>query len=237
MTVIKGAYRKDMRVCCFPQGQERPEGQLERFPVEPEKWLRNLTQEAGFEGMYPESIRDYFLSERPDIPFRHGGCPRGSLGCCGSCSRICVNRCPQDVMFRAQLLVASIEYSPEENYHRASLTARMIYDELHSETPRYFAIAAMVQEHLSAFFNPRLREIIIHDYQGYDTPERIDYAPSIEYERSKSGKLRPIADPTTGTVRINNWPSSGLCPFCLPASLSRRSPGRSAHSKSSKPSK
>ena len=140
-----------------------------------------------------------------DIPFRSDRCEYAFTSCCGGCTVVgCPRRCPQDVIYRAYLMCGNILWaqSEEAKAQRSPLPARMMYLELTSEHPRYFAVKAMVDESLRA-------------------DSQLDYSPQMEYEEhfdSKKGewKIRPKVDPETGDILFLRWPKSGVCPYCLP---------------------
>lgn len=197
---------------------------------QPENHLRNLKEthsqlleaNSGFWGI--EDIREYFLITK-QIPFRNYGCPRSTLTCCGSCTRRCDCRCPQDVLQRAYMKVAPLLYAPDEEALQARLQSvplgiRYLYEEWISEEPSYLRIQAQITELIDPKQNKQLRKIIEEEYHNEDTPERQDYAPTIEYEYDeKTQSTKKKVDRDTGVVAYLEWPHSGLCPFCLPSGL------------------
>lgn len=197
---------------------------------QPENHLRNLKEtyaallEANKGFWSIEDIRQYFLITK-QIPFRNYGCPRSTLTCCGSCSRKCDCRCPQDVLQRAYMKIAPLLYAPDEEALRSRLQnvplgVRYLYEEWISEEPSYLRIQAQVTELIDPKQNKELRKIIEEEYHNEDTPERQDYAPAIEFEYDeRTGTTRKKVDVNTGVVAYLEWPLSGLCPFCLPAGL------------------
>lgn len=197
---------------------------------QPENHLRNLKEtyaqllESNSAFWAIEDIRQYFLVTK-QIPFRNYGCPRASLSCCGSCSRKCDCRCPQDVLQRAYMKIAPLLYVPNEEVLRARLKevplgVRYLYEEWVAEEPSYLRIQAQVSELIDPKQNKQLRKIIEEEYHNEDTPERLDYAPAIEYEYDeKTQTTRKKVDKDTGAVSYLEWPLSGLCPFCLPSGL------------------
>ena len=143
-----------------------------------------------------------------DIPFRSDRCESAFTSCCGGCTIVgCPRRCPQDVIYRAYLMCGNIlwvqgEEAKAQRFEQSPLPARMMYLELTSEHPRYFAVKAMVDESLRA-------------------DSQLDYSPQMEYEEhfdSKKGEwmIRPKVDPETGDILFLRWPKSGVCPYCLP---------------------
>lgn len=205
----------------------------------PENHLRNLKETYAAEleanrGIWSiEDIRQYFLITK-QIPFRNYGCPRATLTCCGSCSRKCDCRCPQDILQRAFMKIAPLLYAPSEEVLEAHLMTvplgvRYLYEEWTSPEPSYFHIQAQVTELINPKQNKQLQKIIEEEYHNEDTPERLDYAPTIEYEYDeKKQATRKVVDKDTGAVSYLEWPFSGLCPFCLPLGLTdnRRIEGR-----------
>ena len=220
--------RKAARMCvCLRQPQITPRD-IDHLARAPEDQLRNLpeTYREQLYGLSPYDARELFQNSH--VPFRYQGCPRNMLRCCGCCTRVCNKRCPQDVLNRAYLACAFVLENPTpENLQRAELPVRMLYAELTSETPRYFAIAAMVTELLSPHLNKQLERTMEEVYGNEDNPYKFDYAAAIEYEeyvhKRPDGleeiRLRKKADPETGNVSVLYWPRSGMCPYCLPTGL------------------
>ena len=225
------AVRRAVRMCCCPRQDTITPQDVHNLLMTPDHQLRNLPQVFADEidGKTPYEIREMFSES--NIPFRWTGCPRGDLLCCGCCTRTCDKRCPQDVLCRMYLICGHIIDAPEgerqKRYQESSVVARMLYDEYTSETPRYFAIVAMVNEYSSPLYNKRLEEVILREYSGMDSPCKYDYAPQFEYEevsiqRSngyEETRFRKKIDPATGDARVLYWPRSGMCPFCLPAGM------------------
>lgn len=243
----KAGYRKC--ACPFISGdtwQYDPEARISRGRIgkssraiieqgqqllkQPENHLRNLKETYGElleanKGFWSiEDIREYFLITK-QIPFRNYGCPRSTLTCCGSCSRKCDCRCPQDVLQRAYMKIAPLLYAPDqdtlnERLKSVPLGIRYLYEEWVAPEPSYLRIQAQITELIDPKQNTQLRKIIEEEYHNEDTPERQDYAPTIEYEYNEKTRVsRKKVDSATGVVSYLEWPLSGLCPFCLPAGL------------------
>ena len=214
--------RKCARMCGCPTQDNITPMDIQNLIKDAKYHLRNLphTFAAEIEGKTPYAIREMLLEAR--VPFRWQGCPRGDMLCCGSCTRVCDKRCPQDVFCRAYLICGNIIDAPEgqraQRYAESCLTAQMLYDEMTSELPRYFAIVAMVNEYTSPIYNKQLERIILNEYEGKDSPCKCDYAPQFEYEESEKG-IRKKVDPESGEASVLNWPLSGMCPFCLPTGM------------------
>ena len=167
----------------------------------PEYQLINLPSRTSTDPTQPQL-------QLEDIPFRSDRCEYAFTSCCGGCTIVgCPRRCPQDVIYRAYLMCGNIlwtqgEEAKAQRFEQSPLPARMMYLELTSEHPRYFAVKAMVDESLRA-------------------DSQLDYSPQMEYEEhfdSKKGewKIRPKVDPETGDILFLRWPKSGVCPYCLP---------------------
>lgn len=216
--------------CCLKQPQITAED-LDRLARDKTIQLRNLsdTFRAEIEGASSFDIREFFGESH--IPFRYEGCPRGSMACCCSCTRLCNHRCPQDVMHRAYLFCGNLleAQTPEElniRLERVETATRLLYIELTSKTPRYFAIASMVTEMCTPIFNKKL-ERYIQETGNIENPHKIDYAPVIvmeeEFVTHPNGYIetrwKKKVDPETGNVAIIPWPGSGMCPYCLPTGL------------------
>lgn len=223
--------QKNNRMCCCIKQPQITNDDLNRLAKDSAIQLRNLSEtfRAEVDAASSYDIREFFSES--NVPFRWEGCPRGSLVCCCSCTRLCNHRCPQDVMHRAYLFCGNIleartEEERQSRYERANTAVRMLYLEMSSEHPRYSAILAMVTEMITPVFNKKL-ERYIQATGGIDSPHKIDYAPVIvmeeEYIQDASGyvdvKWRKKVDTSTGNVAIIAWPGSGMCPYCLPTGL------------------
>ena len=197
---------------------------------QPENHLRNLKEtyaellEANKGFWVIEDIREYLLITK-QIPFRNYGCPRSTLTCCGSCSRKCDCRCPQDVLQRAYMKIAPLLYAPNrdalaDRLRNVPLGVKYLYEEWVSPEPSYLRIQAQVTELIDPRQNKQLRMIIEEEYNNSDTPERLDYAPTVEFEyNERTRTTKKKVDTETGVVSYLEYPLSGLCPFCLPSGL------------------
>lgn len=225
------SVQKMNRMCCCLKQPQITNDDLNILVRDPSRQLRNLsdTYRAEVEGASSFDIREFFSESH--IPFRYEGCPRGSMVCCCSCTRLCHHRCPQDVMHRAYLMCGNIleartEEERSERYKRADCATRLLYDELSSECPRYFAVAEMVAEISTPVFNKKLDQYI-KDTGNVDSPYKIDYAPIIVMEDVQvtrpdgyvETRWQKKIDPETGNAAYIPWPGSGMCPYCLPTGL------------------
>lgn len=157
------------------------------------------------------------------IPFRGGPCSR-SLKCCAMCTRQCRTRCIQDCYNRVHMWRTMLSSTPEEQQPLALKLAVASVDAAKDlET-----ISWVVGDVLSRKTNSSLREYMKNaGLRPEENPYKLDYAPQCEVSISeKTGKSIKKTAPGTGEVLIRHWPSSGLCPFCLPAITTKRKPGR-----------
>lgn len=121
--------------------------------------------------------------------------------------------------------IAPMLYTPNEEVRLSRLKEvplgiRYLYEEWVAPEPSYLRIQAQVTELIDPKQNKQLRKIIEEEYHNEDTPERLDYAPTIEYEyNERTQTTKKKVDPVTGVVSYLEWPLSGLCPFCLPSGL------------------
>ena len=121
--------------------------------------------------------------------------------------------------------IAPLLYAPDrdtlaDRLRNVPLGVKYLYEEWVSLEPSYLRIQAQVTELIDPRQNKQLRKIIEEEYHNEDTPERQDYAPTIEYEYDERTRTsRKKVDSTSGVVSYLEWPLSGLCPFCLPAGL------------------
>lgn len=224
--------RKTIRMCCCGSQLHITSQNVQKLAMHPEYQLHNLanTFKADIQDKSIYDIREYFHDS--NIPFRYKGCSRSAMSCCGSCTRMCKVRCPQDVMQRAFLFCANVlcaktEEEKQARYKTSNTAVQLLYDELTCKVPRYFAIAEMVTNMISPFYNKQLEKELLEIYGNEDSPHRLDYAPVIEYEtipgtRPEEGRLRKRVNVETGEVCVLDWPRSGMCPFCLPVGLSER---------------
>lgn len=216
---------KERRMCCCAAQPHITQENVQQLLYHPEWQLFNLsnTFKYDIEGLSIYAIREFFQNSK--VPFRFNNCPRGSMTCCGSCTRWCNQRCPQDVLFRIFLLCGNIlctkdEQTRKERYNVSETPLQLMYDELTSKEPKYFVLAAMLTEYMRPETNVNVRRII---QDGGDSPHKVDYAPVIEQEEIQDEEFhiqyRKKVDPQTGEACVLYWPKSGMCPFCLPEGL------------------
>lgn len=133
------------------------------------------------------TVEDGKKALQQQVPFKLPGCSCPSL-CCGACSRVCTHRCVQDLLQRVQLLCATQPWFVKTLQNPLFTT----YD------------------HLLSLYNDYLRSVNRYG-------QHFDYGPAVEkVQVGRSGQLRTKIDPERGCAIYDEWPVSGLCPFCLP---------------------
>lgn len=144
------------------------------------------------------------------VPFRGGPCAR-SMRCCGVCSRQCYHRCVQDCLHRLYMWKQLVASTPSTEREKLPLNLRMIVTQ---KFESHRQLSWVVGEILSRNTNSNLKEYM-HNEQIHrnQNPYKIDYAPQVEID-PRTGKR--VCDARTGELHILAWPSTGLCPFCLP---------------------
>lgn len=188
-------------VCCCPRQPHITADDRQHLAEQPENQIRNLA-ERYLERDVPIYLVRQELAES-HIPFKGETGNACAMICCAACTRRCPQRCPQDVLLRAYLLGGN----PPEG---APLAYKLLHQALEAEKPRYDVIAAMIK-----------------DIVGAGPPEMylMDYSPAVAMEMFRrtmpDGTVRevyrPVADFTTGELKILDWPMTGMCPFCLPS--------------------
>ena len=146
----------------------------------------------------PISVTRALIQE--EIPFRPTPCAK-IVNCCGLCTVKCLHRCVQDtyqrlyeVVFPLHIGAQKIEEVPADvrAAYKTMLDPRTTYEEL--------------VETVNAFIDRK------DEYYANYSCEEV-------YYQTKNGPYRKKTDPETGEVIMYNWPSSGMCPFCVPRVL------------------
>ena len=144
------------------------------------------------------------------IPFRGGACNR-SMRCCGMCTRICYTRCIQDCLHRLYMWRELVESTPSTEREKLPLNLRMIVSQKFETLED---LSWVVGEILSKHKNTELREYMKNAKIGNNNnPYKLDYSPKVDIDPI-TGRRR--VDPITGELHILAWPTTGLCPYCLP---------------------
>ena len=144
------------------------------------------------------------------VPFRGGPCGR-SMRCCGVCTRQCKQRCVHDCLHRLFMWNKLVESTPSTEREKIPLNIRLIVNQ---KFESHEHLSWVVGEILSQSTNSSLKAYMKHEsLRPEENPYKIDYAPQVELD-PETGKR--ICDPSTGELRIAEWPKTGLCPFCLP---------------------
>lgn len=154
------------------------------------------------------------------IPFKLAPC--GSpFACCGSCTRDCNKRCVQDVMQRIYFMCnnAYLGYEVDKDQQLA-------LKELLNPRVTYEGLLSIVHDKMIKRKNKRLKEDLQKEVLS-ENPYIFDYSPTIKGKYAENGAFIKSYDPDTLLYDIIQWPDSGLCPYCMPASIGRiDKPGR-----------
>ena len=144
------------------------------------------------------------------VPFRIKSCTQ-AMCCCGNCATRCNSRCVQDVIHKVYMKALNI-YMGYIPYKDASLEARICYDALTNPKITYQSLCEIVNEFATT--NTAAKENLVRKEQLGTTNQQYcyDYAPYVEREGHSYKKVNK----ETGEVLFDDWPLSGMCPYCLP---------------------
>ena len=126
------------------------------------------------------------------IPFRPRECTTEKAACCGNCTASCQWRCVQDCLHRSYMYLALLKDVPTEKLRPEMIALR----EAFSATPARIEYEPLV----------KLIQKIIRVDKEVSKGHKFNYAP-LELDE---------VDPRTGFKYLQEWPASGLCPFCRP---------------------
>ena len=144
------------------------------------------------------------------IPFRGGPCAR-SMRCCGVCTRQCKQRCVQDCLHRLYMWHKLVESTPSTERESIPLNIRLIVNQ---KFDSHEHMSWVIGEILSQNTNSYLKSYMLKEgLRPEENPYKIDYAPQVEVD-PETGKR--VCDVATGELKIAAWPTTGLCPHCLP---------------------
>lgn len=144
------------------------------------------------------------------IPFKPISC-KHSLKCCGTCTKQCYTRCIHDCLHRLWMWNQLVENTPVEERDKLPLAVRLIVNQ---EFESHAHMSWCVSEILSCRTNTQVAKMMLRTgVPWHQHPYYNDYSPSYAYDE-QTGKR--IINPSTGELKLANWPESGLCPYCLP---------------------
>lgn len=139
------------------------------------------------------------------VPFRSSACTRTNK-CCGVCTRQCLTRCPMDCLHRLHMWTSVAMSETEDsplNFQILACTKFHSYEEL----------SYTIGDVLSPKKNRKLEAYMAKERMlPQENPYKIDYAPQVVL--GPDGKR--VVNRSTGEIQIEEWPKSGLCPYCLP---------------------
>lgn len=164
-------------------------------------WTWNL---LSLQDMYAagNTLRDI----REVVPFRVEACNR-SVRCCGVCTRMCRSRCVQDCLHRIYMWRQMVLNTPDDRKMYIPAAIKFVAFQKF-ETPEDMSL--VVGEILSAKTNTQLRKYLDN---VKDHPYKNSYEPMCALD-PLTGKR--MVDPSNGAIKFLHWPTSGLCPYCLP---------------------
>lgn len=154
------------------------------------------------------TIRTLLNSE---VPFKLKDCQM-FMCCCGNCGARCNMRCVQDVIHKIYMKAVNI-YMGYIPYEKASIEERVCFDALTNSKINYQSLCEILNEFATT--NSPVAEIRLRKEQLGTTNKQYnyDYAPYVERE----GQSYKNVNKETGEVLFDNWPLSGMCPYCLPS--------------------
>ena len=209
--------------------------ELEEFlatcALAPTEWNLSKLERYAQNSLGPVSLDGLRSSLYLEVPFRVIGCTHGLTGCCGNCTQTCSARCVQDIMHRIFMMcsnLASGRTTAAEEPLAVQLLLRTASDfnsnanSKAQESRRYEALTEAITSIISPKYNPALRRTM-HEL-GIENPYKYNYAPAYDtaYSHEKGKWVRQV-DKETGIIKLLEWPTSGLCPYCLPrATINKR---------------
>lgn len=210
--------------CCF-------------FSIEGDKYLKSFVEEKAQElqqcdhvytlgdlGAQAENSIDKSRdSLKTLLPFRIKFCKFSGVKCCGTCTLTCNERCVQDAYTKLGIYLTSHCKKPfKDNIKTCDYLTQSVYNLLVNPCATYEQLVAMVNQVIGVRQNfqikNRMRELGVRGQeQRRMSVWRLDYAPQPQYyEVGKTGKLMRKVDKATGKILFMDWPTTGLCPYCLP---------------------
>lgn len=186
-------------------------------PKAPYYPLFKLKLNPEFKSMYVEDIRTHLKQQEiaKQIPFRIEECNSCPMACCGMCTRRCTYRCVQDLLHKA-LQMTRIPAEELRNTDPAPDTRHL--DNL-KEATLPANLPKLSYDKLQQLFN----KVYLSIPPGGLNPWVENYAPQFARTRiGKDGRVLKMYDPKTGKAELYDWPTTGLCPFCVPAITTRK---------------
>ena len=178
--------------------------------TEYEGLVKALLNSHGIEEWNLLTLKDIYSSGNSleGIPFRKHACPR-TRKCCAECTRRCPYRCVQDCLNRMYMWRQSFNQPTSKVPEALKLMVNQKFETAED-------LATAVGEILSVSTNPQLKRYIESNHISSRThPYKLDYEQDYRYDE----RGRRVVNKTTGELSLNNWPESGLCPYCIPTNM------------------
>lgn len=147
-----------------------------------------------------KNIEEIRITIQGDIPFKPILC-KYMLMCCGMCDKICDRRCVQDMYNKLYFRI-----------QRGDLVAETIKRTLSNPQLNYATLRDLYNSVFLRYWNDILKE----ELKDVKEPFKFNYAPQAMGKIDSIGRNWLEVDPTTGNARIMHWPTTGLCPYCMP---------------------
>ena len=202
-----------MSTCVCPQGLLHLEDSLDEYITREihlnasAPGLLHLKEVSIQYGMDVKDIVDVRFNLARYVPFKLGGC-NANLRCCGQCMKRCTKRCVQDVLYRFYMMLNG----PDSNVY--TIAAKGLQKREHIT---YEQVRLLVEDQLCIKSHKQLRKYSenFHNVANFaENPYRYNYEP-----RKLMDTNGPVTDPITHEVQLQDWPDSGLCPYCLPSRM------------------
>lgn len=202
-----------MSTCCCPQGlltlseKELNDYVTKEIFLHQEPGLLRLQDICRDNGINLADIAEVRFELSRLVPFKLAYC-NANLRCCGQCMKRCTKRCVQDVIYRFWMMLQG----PEKNVY--TIAAKGL---LRRESITYEQIRLLVEDQLCVKTHKQLKEYSenFHNLSGFlENPYRYDYEP----QKIKDAR-GVVVDEITHEIALQNWPSTGLCPYCLPSRM------------------
>ena len=190
-------------ICHCPHKAPQLQLDLEKMYLNDHEWSLLSLQSMYEAGNSLEEITEV-------VPFRRPTCTR-SLKCCGVCTRQCYSRCIQDCLHRVYMWRKMVESASEEQLRNIPQSIKYVVNQKFETLED---LSWVVGEIISRNSNSKLKSYMSSaQLRPEENPYKLDYAPTPSIN-PMTGKRE--VDHTTGSIKILQWPESGLCPYCLP---------------------
>lgn len=170
------------------------------------------------------NIQDIRKEIYKHFPFRQNACPYGGMRCCGSCVRVCSNRCVMDAYNKCcSVLLHGLNSQGILDKSRLRLNdihVKTVYDSLTNPELSYYVLTSTAASIITKETNSKVAKALsVYDsklIKRENHPFSYDYSPEEQlWVNPKTGKLRRVVD-NQGYIQFYDYPRSGLCAYCVP---------------------